>query len=454
MDRLNDILNAFSTQEKEQLLHLASARNTARSKKLDLLRLLIRNPHEEDDFFAKRLYPNHQSNAFPQLKKRLKEEIKEISVLIKPSSVNTKAHQRIRCSELILQSQLLLARNLRDEGSKLLQKSLELAIEGGFHDLALTVFSIGQEYGSGHVLSTKDLPELELAIKCHLQVLVSQSEIHADGKLHSSNRWLRQMIQKLNANRKQWGLVSSLKNSIQKRDYEEASLLMEQVESEEFSEPDDYSALCEFLHAKLQLLFEKMDFLPAQSLCEEYLQSKLKNQEVPSTFFQYYFLSLFHQKKWDEALQVIHQKLNGPELQKNPHWEYWKALTFFSLEKYKPALKLIHDCQSRLKSVPDYYLGSKMLELMILFEQKDMDWLEYKMENFRKLLSRWSHKASIRLNSAFHLLSDLHQHTEVERLLESSLWEKLNQRIGEYKWRPDGFELLPYDQWFYKNIVK
>jgi len=134
MDRLNDILNAFSTQEKEQLFHLASARNTARSKKLDLLRLLIRNPHEEDDFFAKRLYPNHQSNAFPQLKKRLKEEIKEISVLIKPSAVNTKAHQRIRCSELILQSQLLLARNLRDEGSKLLQKSLELAIEGGFHD--------------------------------------------------------------------------------------------------------------------------------------------------------------------------------------------------------------------------------------------------------------------------------------------------------------------------------
>jgi len=28
MDRLNDILNAFSTQEKEQLFHLASAKHS------------------------------------------------------------------------------------------------------------------------------------------------------------------------------------------------------------------------------------------------------------------------------------------------------------------------------------------------------------------------------------------------------------------------------------------
>jgi hypothetical protein len=96
-----------------------------------------------------------------------------------------------------------------------------------------------------------------------------------------------------------------------------------------------------------------------------------------------------------------------------------------------------------------------MLELMILFDQNDQDWLEYKMENLRKLVCRWKGKISIRIESSFLLFQDLQRHLPFESkadLIQSIHFRMLRTGGDAYAWNPNDYELVRYDKWFSDKI--
>ena len=94
---------------------------------------------------------------------------------------------------------------------------------------------------------------------------------------------------------------------------------------------------------------------------------------------------------------------------------------------------------------------------MILFDQNDQDWLEYKIENFRKLISRDKYKSNSRIINAFQLFSKLQKSLykpKMSDLTQDILLLNLQSEKADLKWSPDSFELIRYDSWIYSKLKK
>jgi hypothetical protein len=91
-----------------------------------------------------------------------------------------------------------------------------------------------------------------------------------------------------------------------------------------------------------------------------------------------------------------------------------------------------------------------MLEIMILFEQNDEDWLEYKIENFRKLISRYKCKTLKRIHLSFQVFSKMQKslfNAGLQDYLYDPVLFKLQNENEGLEWRPSSSELIRYDGW-------
>lgn len=450
------ILESCSYAEKDQLLQICKIRNSIASKKVILLELFIHKPGLSDAEYSKLIYREADSSAYSQLKNRVKKELEKLIPLLKPQAQSYEIHKRIECTELLLQSQVLLGRGLKIEGAKVLEKSLKKAIDGDFADLTLSIFDISQRFKLEEVLSKKDLPELEQVIKSHLQILINQhygQEPRQES--HEKNTHLSQILHQLNFDRKNWGILANIRQSITEKKFEEASSLIEDSESD-FSHSEGHKdVLEEFYIAKLQVLLQTGNYREVIQNCKK-LQSKFSlSPENQLELAQREWIALFHLNRYEEALNLLKKSLLKLCPEKTGKWKYWESIILFRQNLLKKALLLAHDCQSELKNSPNYYLGSKMLELMILFDQNDQDWLDYKIENFRKLVCRWRGKISVRIEASFSLFYELQRHLPFESksdLLQSPNFERLSSGKNDYVWNPMDFELVRYDKWFCEKI--
>lgn len=450
------ILESCTYVEKDQLLKFCKVRNSPISKKVLLLDLFIHKPGLSDSEYSMLVYQEPDSSAYSQLKKRVKQELEELILLLKTHAQNKEIRKRIECTELLLQSQVLLGRGLKSEGAKVLEKSLKKAIDGDFADLTLSIFDISQRFKIEDVLSKKDLPELELVIKSYLQILINQYYTHERKQSnYEKNTHLSQILQQLNFERKNWGLLANIRQSITENNFEEASSLIQDSEPNFFNSEGQKEVSEEFYFAKLQVLLQTGKYGEVLQNCHKLNSMFSLSPENQIELAQKEWIALFHLNRFEEALNILKKQLIRLSPEHSGKWKYWESVILFKQNFLKKALLLAHECQSDLKNSPNYYLGSKMLELMILFDQNDQDWLDYKMENLRKLVCRWRGKISVRIEASFSLFHDLQRHLPFEskvNLLQNSQFELLQSGKNDYAWNPSDYELVRYDQWFSEKI--
>lgn len=450
MNSIFQILTSCTAGEKTQLLEFCATRHSNQSKKYQLLKIFVEKPRLKDSEVSRLIYGEKECSAYFQLKKRVKEELENLLPFLNnsfPDEIKT----RIRCSELLLQSQVMLARGLHTEGAQLLEKSFKKAIEGDFPDLILSIFDTSQRFGVNEVICKEDLPELELVIKSHLQILVNQYHPKPEDRAKcEKNAHLRQILSQLNSERKNWEMVATIRQAITNQNFEDAKTLILESESSFSENSDERDVYEEFLLTKQQFLLQTGQYNQViqnfKLLNTSLIQSRENNLELA----QYQWYALFHQDRLDDATSLLKKSLVRwcPEL--SPKWKYWEAFLLFRQKSFKNSLRLVHECQQELKSFPNYYLGSKMLELMILFDQNEVDWLDYKVENLRKLIHRWRGKISARIDSAFHILYGIQTKVPTnfaEDLGKNEHLLKLQDGKGIYNWNPIDFELIRYDGW-------
>lgn len=456
MNSIFQILASCSAGEKTQLLEFCATRHSVQSKKYQLLKVFVEKPGLKDSEVCELIYGEKESSAYFQLKKRVKEELDELFPLLNTHSFSDEVKTRIRCSELLLQSQVMLARGLHTEGAKLLEKSLKKAIEGEFPDLILSIFDTSQRFGVNEVIRKEDLPELELVIKSHLQILVNQHHPKPEDRAKcEKNAYLGQILSQLNSERKNWGLVANIRQSIANQNFDEAKSLILESEAGFSENSDEREFFEEFFLTKQQFLLQTGQYQEVIQNCKLQNTSLIQSREKSLELAQYQWYALFHQDCLDEATSLLKKNLVRwcPEL--SPKWKYWEAFLLFRQRSFKNALRLVHECQQELKAFPNYYLGSKMLELMILFDQNEVDWLDYKVENLRKLIHRWRGKISARIDSAFHVLHSIQTKVPInlmEGLETNEHLQKLQDGKGIYNWNPIDFELIRYDGWISSRL--
>jgi hypothetical protein len=449
MNSIFMILDSLAYHEKVQLLQICSIRNNPKSKIYRLLQEFIEHPDAGDSAYSQKLYGSAPSPAFFQLKKRVKQEINELICALKNTSGTEESQERIFCTELYLQSQIFLNRGITDVGSKHLEKSLKAAIKADLPDLILSIFDTARKFNVDGVIQKKEIPELEMIIKSHLQILVTQYCEKKQAPFPKKSL-LSPLLKHLNFEKNSWEILSKIRRAIVAREFSSANKLL--TESENILRKDQHSneIFEEFFLARQQILLQTGKFKEVIQNFKKVDLSKIHRKETTLELAEYQCYALFNQGKWDESLQVLKKNLNKWSPSNFPKWKYCEAYIRFEQKMFQPALKLIHESQHELKKYPDYYLGSKMLELMILFDQNDLDWLDYKTENFRKLISRWKGKVNARIECAFFVLIELMKNNSrviSSQNSRSSHFFNLQSSSGKYAWNPANFELIRYDKW-------
>ena len=454
MNSIFEILDSLPYHEKTQILEVCAVRHSASSKLYQLLQELIENPHRKDTFYSQKFYGTGRTPAFSQLKKRVKCELSELICLLKTNGMVEEVAHRVHCTELLLQSQILLSRGLTVEGAKLLEKCLKTAVSSDLPDMILTIFDTARKFAIEGVICKKEIPQLEMIIKSHLQILVNQYCKNAPLPKERKSM-LTPLLKQMNQEKSHWEILAGIQQALTVKDFQSAEKLLLESENILKSNQTSREIVEEFFLARQRILVQTGRFKEVIQECKKLESGKTLSKESHLELIEYQWYALFHQEKWDEALEIVKSNRQKGSDQLLPKLNYWEASIRFRQKHFKPALQLIHESQNELKSSPNYYLGSKMLEMMILFDQNDLDWLDYKVDNFRKLIGRWKGKINARIESAFVVFLFMLKKNRSDlpkQLAQSEHMSRLKSCSGEYCWNPIDFELIRYDQWIHSRI--
>ncbi|MBK7035140.1 MAG: hypothetical protein IPH42_02055 [Bacteroidetes bacterium] len=107
-------------------------------------------------------------------------------------------------------------------------------------------------------------------------------------------------------------------------------------------------------------------------------------------------------------------------------WVFYRANLDFAQKNFNEALELLQKQTMLTKDKSGYWVGYKILEMLCIIELKNYDWLEYRTETFRKLLSKVKTKNVARPKIILHLLKAL--------IKENYNFETVTKKI---KWKLD-----------------
>lgn len=167
------------------------------------------------------------------------------------------------------------------------------------------------------------------------------------------------------------------------------------------------------------------------------------------------FYAALHNGDYDMCRQVLDRARAHPKINANKQypakWDYYEANLLFCQGKYEEASAKLIGYSELLKDKAGWLLGHKMLELMCMFMQDELDLMDFRTESLRKLLQRQKGENVQRSKTMMKVLETymrLGGNLKKTREKEAERLELLRQAEGAHSWDPLGFELVRFDTWF------
>ncbi len=454
MHTIGQLLESCSINEKNLLLQYISIKNSPSSKKYRLLKLMIKNPELKDPEFASIIYDSSENSAYSQLKKRLTEELISHISLIKKSSFQKENCQRMQVIELLQRGQHFLHLDLQKEGVKYLKKALELAGKQGYTDLVLCIHETARTAGVAEPLNYDELFRLKNALCKQLELTLNNSKVEPEQN-KANLISLKKSVLQTESNNEVLNLLEKSEMYLEQNSLKKASIAIQDAESILYSYPSIHQPemVWRLNLTQQSVLLKYGAYEELINNCQKTIQIKGIPDHVKVEVYKNEWFAAFY-LGYHELAKKILLKLARNRTQLNQNiWHYYESYLLFQEGKFQESLQLNHDCQRLLKSNTDYFLGSKLFEMMILIERNEWDWLEFKLENFRKTLYATKSKTKNRIQSFFHCLQHLQKLTESSRSIELKKfrhYQLLNSENESFSWQPGTFELIPYHQWIQK----
>jgi tetratricopeptide (TPR) repeat protein len=154
------------------------------------------------------------------------------------------------------------------------------------------------------------------------------------------------------------------------------------------------------------------------------------------------------------ALVLVESALKHPRIKAREHlvpkWLFIRASIEFLAGNVEGAFKTLNQDGYLMKQRDEWNVQFRLLEMLILVEQKDEEWLQFKIDTTRKFLTRNSDLVSLRIRASIDILSNLlRKELDFGRLSDRSndaLQNCLTEAEG-YEWDPTGPELVRIDRW-------
>lgn len=484
MDKLTELVTSLTKAEVSALRKYYSSKPSGGdSMRLSLLNQIVKGRVFDDASASRFLKKRTSDPAYIMLKKRLKEDILKVMVwkedIQKFKSKYFEARYKTRL--LITQADLLIlkgatkmavdALNKAKALSEMYELNPELII---INDLLISQVALKKGYEAYSNLAESSKLNFKLVVdkfdaQDYLRQLTMPSlfQVNKDFNYKEKSKEANEKLKILSKSNNSdeidfWYLRSEVYIHHLKNDYEGANNYAQDFldlvrKSPVVHSMDNLGGAC------MQLAIINInlkDFANAENYSRESVNSFIKGSNNQLNGYNFLFLSQLYSKELAKAENTIETILKNKAIQKDDFliskWNYYKANLLFAQGKYEDTLALLQRESELISDKSGWRIGFKILEMICIIELGYFDWLDYRIETFRKLLSDVKNENISRPKIIHQIIKGFIKHMYDFKATSEDLKEHfilLESQEQEYKWDPIGYELIPFHEWWLGKIA-
>ena len=490
MNLIHEILQNLSSQEIKRVRAQLKHGVHDFEKVGKLFDLITRFPDESEDFYAHKLYKKEADNSFRVTKARLKRQLEE--VLLHDKSLREYEAEYISAYLLtrkkLLQGEILMGRGAIASSKNLLEQVITTARKFFFleelYEASFLLFRHACNSMNSHELSK------EVEALTELNTTRSKVEIAAIWYYQLSGKLASTTLQEYHEFEQAKNLVSEL-GVIWKETqvpitgfyYFKTLSYYAQITFDFDHAKSASETLLSLVRKEPALLSRQREAAALLQLAEVELRSgrsAAANQYVQETLSLYqpgeinYLITLetafrvaFYEAEVDQCKELLsqakeHPAYSGSRLRLGK-WKYFEAAYAVQQKKHKEALMLLNEAVPVLADKSGWNIAFRLLEIIALFEAKETDLLEAKVENLKQFAKRnLEDNVLSRARFLVDLMTEWHKVNfafEPTGQRYISLRKEHPKPWEEIAFHPSAFELIRFDVWLLEkggvqNILK
>lgn len=482
MERLVGIVKILRKGEKRLLRHLYSASTNGE----DHLRLLLFNwiesgqvKTETDALHA--LNRAHSRSAFSHLKMRLRDDILNVLLLQESAKRVPQANHAaaFECRRKLAQSYVLIARGAFKEGVEILKNAKSQAmkyelvaehilIDQLVREMVHLIKDVNQLHelnaaiNKNMVIWADILRAEEISLVMTLPHLYKETEELSDGALKAERvEELRMLYENSGSARVGfWYYIAFIEYANRNRMYSEAiesgKLFIEMVkDNPSVWSRNNIAGANQILgtaylntgdYPKAAIHFEIADKnFPVAG------NNRLANMEL-------LLRAQINVGDFVAALRTVEAAQEHPRVRARPatlpRWYYFQACVQLKMGNADAAFRILNQEGYLTRQQDDWNVWFRIVEMMAMVEQRDEEWIDFKLQTLRKFIARYRKLGSPRVKAAVELLSGiLHKGLAFDNLgkkAEEGLQLSFAEAEG-YEWSPESAEIIRFDHWVHSK---
>ncbi len=484
MDDLRALIKVMRVGEKRMLRHLLARKTNAEEHQRFRLFQLIDSGKADSEDHVKMLLGLSSSSAFSHLKRRLRDDILSV-LLIKESSKRIAQANRaaqFECLKKLAQAYVLIFRGAKTEGQAVLDAARALAVEYELSAELLSIDQISREafysFLSGdelnnlnqalrddlencrHIIRSEELSFLITMPKLRNQLLAQEEDGVEDRMVEE----FEELYRKSGAARVGfWYYMAAVEKKIADKQFEDVLVLGKQFltlveESASVRSKNNIAGVNQslgFAYLNLRIYDQAVGHL------------KRSERNFPAAGFnriQCLFFLAQAELAWgrfDDVLDTVNSAMSHPRIKAReqlvPRWLFIKASAEFLMGNVDGAFKTMNQDGYLLRQQDDWNIQFRLLEMMLLVEMRDEEWLEFKLDATRKFLTRYKQLDTPRVRTAVDILGNLlRKELDISQLSSKNLEALTNcfDEVDGFEWDPSGSELVRFDRWITAKLPK
>lgn len=468
--------------EKRMLKHLLSRTTNAEDHQRYKLFKLIDADAGVEESVVKEALGGISVSGFSHLKKRLREDILSV-LLIKESPKRIAQANRaaqFECIKKLAQAYVLIFRGAKKEGAEILESAKELAIR---YELSAELVSINHIKREALYTFTdaKQLSAVNEALRGDLErwgdilrseelsFLITLPQLKQAYAREKGEGFEEEMISELQVLYERsgaarvgfWYYMADVEKRIEDKEYNRAIELgvdfLRLVEENPAVRSKNNIA-----GVNQSLGFAYLNLRSYELAIQHFKQSE---KNFPAAGFNrlqgLFFLaqSELAAGQYRQVLSTVQTAMSHPRIKAReplvPRWLFLRASTEFLMGNVEAAFKTVNQDGFLLRQQDEWNIQLRLLEMMLLVEMRDEEWLEFKLDATRKFLTRHKQLDTPRVRVAVDLLGNLlRKDLDVTELSEKNLLalrNSVNETDG-YEWNPSGTEFVRLDIWLRSKL--
>lgn len=175
--------------------------------------------------------------------------------------------------------------------------------------------------------------------------------------------------------------------------------------------------------------------------------------------YEHCFLSNFYTGKHSAGTNIYKVVITIPQLKsskiREEKWNYMAAYNYYRLGDFDTSKLLLNKCKNLTINKSGWYLGVKLLLLIISIKEKQANPTAIQLENLLKLFRNLEEEYIMRFKAIYKIVKFLGNNQFDFKLAlqkQKHLLDLLIEGEGDYLWNPLGYEMIRFDEWFMEQI--